>query len=318
MKYTQITIFILVAMLASSLAACGVKSNDELGVNNKTIVNSEIELASYDKAQIVNEATVIMEGEVISKEVKEDFEKFPATDFTIKVTKVYKGEPGKEVIVRTQGGETEKMIYNPESDKVVTFKIGEKVVVFLTDEKGTRPDRDDFGYFVVGQYQGKFMEQNGKIKNEKYEFNSSAFESELKEMETGNEDLFNKLSESDKKLLQQDSPQEIIKIYYKAIMDRNYNLAKSCLFESTDSSDTIKFWDAHKSLKNLQIKIPDKLADGSEIAQSDKVVMFDVQYDVVMETNVYGEDTGHSLYFVGLKRNNSSERWKITVLGTAP
>lgn len=37
------------------------------------------------------------------------------------------------------------------------FKHGEKAVLFLTDDIDARPDKDDFDYFVVGNYQGKLM-----------------------------------------------------------------------------------------------------------------------------------------------------------------
>lgn len=188
MKNTKLIKLLLVIMVTSSLAACGVKSNGGTVGENKTIVNSELTIAPYDKYQLVNDATVIMEGKVVSKEVKDDFEGFPATDFTIKVTKIYRGEPDKEIVVRTKGGENDKMIYNPESEEAVAFEIGEKVVVFLTDEKGNRPDKDDFGYFVLGQYQGKFIEENGKYKNKKYDFDISDFEKELKEIEVINKE----------------------------------------------------------------------------------------------------------------------------------
>jgi uncharacterized protein YcfL len=136
-------------------------------------------------------------------------------------------------------------------------------------------------------------------------------------LQPSNDDQFNKLSESDKKLLQQNSPKEIIKIYYQAIVDKNYDLAHACLMGSEAGNQNTL--DRYISIKNLQIKLPDKLADGYEIPQTDTSVMFEVQYDVVIDPNKgSAEATGRSLYFVGLQRKSSADRWKISVLGTAP
>ncbi|WP_134703072.1 hypothetical protein [Ammoniphilus sp. YIM 78166] len=49
----------------------------------------------------------------------------------------------------------------------------------MTDEKGNRPDKDDFGYFVVGQFQGKLKEENGKLKNNKLIIDTATFTHEL-------------------------------------------------------------------------------------------------------------------------------------------
>lgn len=170
-------ILILIVMLTFSLL-----TTCKLG---KTTVTSETTIISLDKNQLVNEATIIIEGKVISSEIKNDYKGFPATDYKIKVDKVFKGEPVPEVVVRTAGGENSEMIYIPD-DGMVSFEIGEKVILFLTNDKGNRPDKDDFGYFVVGQFQGKFKEENGKLKNDKFVFDASTFKEELKKIEEEN------------------------------------------------------------------------------------------------------------------------------------
>jgi hypothetical protein len=108
--------------------------------SGKTIVESKVAIPAYNKNELVNEAVAIVEGEVISSEVKNDQFGFPATDYTIRVTKVFKGNPASEVVVRTAGGENDEMKYIPDG-AMVTFELGEKVVLFLSDGKGDRLDR---------------------------------------------------------------------------------------------------------------------------------------------------------------------------------
>ncbi|WP_157335089.1 hypothetical protein [Paenibacillus lutrae] len=52
------------------------------------MLTSTLDIASYEKNELVLDADVIAEGKVISKEVQKDFEGFPATDTKIKMTKV--------------------------------------------------------------------------------------------------------------------------------------------------------------------------------------------------------------------------------------
>jgi hypothetical protein len=170
------TLLLAGILTVSVLTACG---------SEKTIVGSDATIAPYDKNQLVNDAIVIVSGEVISSEVQTDFKGFPVTDYKIKVNNVFKGNPAADVEVRTYGGETAEMKYIPD-EEMVTFQTGEKVVVFLTDEKGNRPDKNDFGYFVVGQFQGKLKVENGKLKNEKFIFDTVNFTQELKNIEDQN------------------------------------------------------------------------------------------------------------------------------------
>lgn len=189
-------IFILI--IFALLTGCNGTNENSIDKQNKVVVQSEVTIASYDKNQLVHDSDVIIEGRVIDKKVTEDFEGFPATDFIISVDKVYKGDPEKEVSVRTRGGETDKMIYHPDEDEIVSFELKEKVTVFLTNEKGNRPDKDDFDYFVVGQFQGKFNEVNGKLINKKIDFDVNRFEKELKQIEILNKE--NKLDTLHKKV----------------------------------------------------------------------------------------------------------------------
>ncbi len=171
---------ILLIMVFSFLSACGTNNNE------KIIVESDIEVVYFDKNQLVNHADAIIEGQVISQEVQKDFRGFPVTDTLIRVTKILKGNPDKEVEIRVEGGETDDMIYEPEENLLPTFEIGEIVTVFLTSNKGNRPDKDDFGYYVVGQAQGKFVESNGMLKNQDHEFITNNFEAELLTIEQSN------------------------------------------------------------------------------------------------------------------------------------
>lgn len=144
----KIVVLIIITVIIMIISACS--------TDKKPVVETELTVVKYDKNQLVHDADVIMRGTVTSIVVQKDYDGFPATDTTILVNEVYKGNPGKEVEVRVKGGETEDMIYVPEKDKIPDFKEGEEVIVFLTNNKGNRPDKDEFGYYVVGQIQGKF------------------------------------------------------------------------------------------------------------------------------------------------------------------
>lgn len=128
---------------------------------DKTIIQSDRLMAKMEKNQLVNESHLIVAGTVLSQEVTKDFTGFPVTDTQIQVEHVYKGKAASTVEVRVAGGETEDMIYEVSEDAGPTFEIGERVVVFLSDNKGKIPDPDSFGYFVVGQGQGKFRIEQG-------------------------------------------------------------------------------------------------------------------------------------------------------------
>lgn len=174
--------FIFVGLLTLSVLTFGYW---KLPVFNKTTVTSEALIVSVDKNQLVNEATAIVSGKVISSEVQNDFAGFPVTDYRIKVNKIFKGTPAAEFEVRAYEGENEKVKYVPD-EEMVTFQVGEEVVLFLTDEKGTREDKNDFDYFVVGQSQGKFKKEKGQIKNEKFSFDETTFEQDLEKIEKEN------------------------------------------------------------------------------------------------------------------------------------
>ncbi|MBE0447247.1 MAG: hypothetical protein IBX64_03960 [Actinobacteria bacterium] len=181
MKKVKVFTLLLVAILAvSAVTAYGYGR-----MFGKTVVRAEATYPDFDKNELVSRASVIVSGKVVSLEVQDDFTGVPATDYIIKVDKVFKGNPAAEVEVRTEGGENAEMIYIPD-EGVPTFQIGEKVVLFLTDEKGDRPDKDDFGYYVLGGHQGKFIEENGKLKNEKFTFDVATFEQEIAQIEKDN------------------------------------------------------------------------------------------------------------------------------------
>lgn len=158
----------------------------------KIIIHSEPEVIQYDKNQLVNEADVIVSGKVISQEVVKDFEGFPVTDTLIRVQTVFKGEPGETVEIRVNGGETDDILYTLEESAAPTFKVGEEAVVFLSSNKGSRPDKDDFGYYLVGQAQGKFIlggvQPKGMIENntdtQSFDFNN--FQNEINNLEQYN------------------------------------------------------------------------------------------------------------------------------------
>lgn len=172
------------------------KANDDgNSVSNeasKVVVHSDAEVIQYDKNQLVNEADVIISGTVISQEVQSDFEGFPVTDTIVKVNNVYKGDPGETVEIRVYGGETAEMIYILDEEAAPTFHVGEEVLVFLTGNKGLRPDKNDFGYYLVGQAQGKFnigAYPQSFIENntDTHSFDINNIQNEIDRIETYNE-----------------------------------------------------------------------------------------------------------------------------------
>ncbi|MNJ47421.1 hypothetical protein D3C77_425790 [compost metagenome] len=180
------------ALSLISITACSPNTNVEATAKTKTVVQCDCELVKFDKNQLVHEADVIVYGTVIAQEVQKDFGGLPATDTTLKVHSVYKGEPDDTVEIRVRGGEIDDMIYTIDEYMTPTFKIGEEAVVFLTSNKGTTPDKEDFGYYVVGQSQGKFnteaTDPQGLIYNQigTHSFDFNNIQQEIDEIEEYN------------------------------------------------------------------------------------------------------------------------------------
>ncbi|CAM4394802.1 hypothetical protein [Paenibacillus typhae] len=178
---------ILGSMLFLFLSAC-TNSNTEASLSNetmtnfpttvKTVVYSEVQFIHLDKNQLVNEADAIVKGRVLSQEVQKNFEGFPVTDTTIQVQTVFKGEAGETVEVRVDGGETDDMILVLDEDYIPKFEMDEEVIVFLSADKGDRPDKNDFGYYVVGQSQGNFSLKDN-LQNDSIENNAKTLEFDL-------------------------------------------------------------------------------------------------------------------------------------------
>jgi len=175
----KFVLFVLLMFLALFLlTACKQKQNE--------VIVSSIEIVPLSKNQLVNTADAIIEGVVVSQEVQNDFRGLPATDTTIEVTKVYKGNPGQQMEVRVDGGETDDKIYTSDETMLPKFTKKESVVLFVTANKGQRPDQNDFDYYVVGQFQGKFEIKDGKIINRTFSFDRDNFVNELQTIENEN------------------------------------------------------------------------------------------------------------------------------------
>lgn len=145
------------ACLILMLAACSTEAPKEASSDRKpkTVVQSEGSRVQMDKNEMVNEADVIVLGSAVSQSVQKDFTGFPVTDTVIQVETVYKGTAADTLEVRAAGGETEDMIDVVSENAAVSFTIGESVVLFLSQNGGSRPNEDAF-YYVVGQAQGIF------------------------------------------------------------------------------------------------------------------------------------------------------------------
>lgn len=175
------------SLLLLFLSAC-TNSNNEASLSNenttnlptavKTVVYSEVQFIHLDKNQLVNEADAIIKGRVFSQEVQKNFEGFPVTDTTIQVQTVFKGEAGETVEVRVDGGETDDMILVLDEDYIPKFEMDEEVIVFLSSDRGDRPDKNDFGYYVLGQSQGNFSLKN-TLQHESIENDAKTLEFDL-------------------------------------------------------------------------------------------------------------------------------------------
>ncbi|MDP5274453.1 hypothetical protein [Chengkuizengella axinellae] len=181
----KFSLILLTIFCISILSACNFSGEDS---EEKLTLEANLELVEFNKNELVNDSDVIIEGKVVSQEVEKDFRGYPVTDTFVKVTKVFKGDPGKEVEIRTKGGETDDMILIVHEDEVPTFEIDEKVILFLSSNKGKRPDKDDFGYYVLGQTQGKFKEKGDKYESKTLKFEIKSFIDELKEIEKSNKE----------------------------------------------------------------------------------------------------------------------------------
>lgn len=191
----------LMIVVFVTCTACGNPSKQSSGTNNthtadqhrqdRFIAHSEPELIQYDKNQLVNESDVIVSGIVRSQEVQKDFEGLPATDTWIQVQTVYKGTPAGTVEIRADGGEMEDIVHIVDVPTPLQFSIGEKVIVFLSHNKGSRPDKEDFGCYVVGQAQGKFnidVPSGSLIQNDTgtHRFDIQNFQHEIDQIEAYN------------------------------------------------------------------------------------------------------------------------------------
>lgn len=195
--YTKLLIVVISIIV---LSACGSTRNDTGSRNEisettttpspKPVAHASLQLANMEKNQLVNESDTIISGTVLSQKVETDFTGFPVTDTLIQVKNVYKGEPVNTLEVRAAGGETDDMIYIIEPSTNFTLTVGEEVVLFLSQNGGSRPDEESF-YYVVGQPQGKFSvdaQSKGVITNSlnTHKFNFDSLQKEIEELEKYN------------------------------------------------------------------------------------------------------------------------------------
>lgn len=190
MKRITFFSFIIIAIMTTG---CASSIEEAVPANSKIMIQSNIQIVKFDKNQLVNESDVIISGTVISQEVQKNFEGFPATDTTIKVQNVLKGNPGETVEIRVDGGETEDMIYELDKSMNPDLQINQEVIVFLSANKGSRTDKDEFGYYIVGQSQGKFIiadQSNSYIENKAgtLRFDFKEFRKEISSIEKYNKE----------------------------------------------------------------------------------------------------------------------------------
>ncbi|WP_172237883.1 hypothetical protein [Saccharibacillus endophyticus] len=189
--------------LLGVLAACGDQTSNRTesltATMETTKESSEKEIAQasswmtkMEKNQLVRDSDVIIHGTVLSQETENDFTGLPATDTFVQVLTVYKGDPGNVVEVRTAGGETDDKILIVDEKVTPMFTIGEEVVLFLSANKGSRLDKEDFDYGVMGLSDGKFTvepDSDGIIASQwgSHRFNFDDLQHEIDELERYNE-----------------------------------------------------------------------------------------------------------------------------------
>ncbi|MEJ8302727.1 hypothetical protein [Saccharibacillus sacchari] len=158
----------------------------------KAIVQATSFMIEMEKNQLVRDSDTIIHGIVLSQETENDFTGLPATDTFVQVLTVYKGNPGEIAEVRTEGGETDDKILLVDEKATPMFTVGEEVVLFLSSNKGSRLDKEDFDYGVLGLANGKFTvepDSDGIIENQwgSHRFDFDHMQHEIDELERYNE-----------------------------------------------------------------------------------------------------------------------------------
>lgn len=177
-------------ILSLLLVTTACSTNHNSNNSGPQLVKMESSTVQYDKFMLVNDSDAIIRGIVTSQEVQTDFMGFPSTDTYIKVTEIYKGTAEDVVEVRTTGGKTDEIELSVDSDAVPHFQIDEEVIVFLTSNKGDRPDKDDFGYYVLGQAQGKYSVSKSGIMSggvKEYGFQMNKLQEQINQIMLENE-----------------------------------------------------------------------------------------------------------------------------------
>jgi len=159
----------------------------------RQVVQSEYTglVAKVDKSELIQLAYVILRGVVTAHHPEYDSDSMPVTDTDIEVLEVFKGKPEDVVAVRTKGRDPYREARF--DGRLSGYLPGDEVILFLTDQKGERPDKDEFDYFVVGMGQGAFLLEKHKGKkqivskaNEEYGFTYKSFKKQLKQLEKEN------------------------------------------------------------------------------------------------------------------------------------
>ncbi|RJX41371.1 hypothetical protein D3P09_05180 [Paenibacillus pinisoli] len=149
-------------------------------------------ITKVDKHGLERTANVILRGKVLSQTPDHDSYVNPVTDTVVGVLEVYRGEPKEDIIVRTPGL-SQYTRAKLREEGLGAYEADDEVILFLTDQKGERPDKDEFDYFVVGMGQGAFLLEKHKGKkqivskaNEEYGFTYKSFKKQLKQLEKEN------------------------------------------------------------------------------------------------------------------------------------
>lgn len=164
--------FLLLAMIVI-IAGVIYEGNSYFRAGKRVSLNSLV--IEQDLPSLTKNSTVIVVGtieEILPSQIsidKNTGDKIVITDYVLSPEKVIKGSVGKDIIIRTIGGTVgeEKNKLTVIAEDSPDFKIGEKVLVFLS--KGTDEffDLSEGQYTVEGWFQGKYEIVDKNAKNVK-------------------------------------------------------------------------------------------------------------------------------------------------------
>ena len=144
MKSDRVKYILICLLVLAGMVGCGSEPEAPATQTTPTQSSSGI-VVQMTEEELTAQAELILVGHVTDVSCYEEGEGNIYTEVTISVEQKLKGEAGEEVVVRVAGGKVgEREMWVEDTP---TFKMGERVVVFLEESGGI--------FRVVGGFQGK-------------------------------------------------------------------------------------------------------------------------------------------------------------------